>query len=150
MESPGTKVPMSARWLGGLGAVPFIGLAGALPFLDGASRPLAAHALVAYGATILSFLGGVHWGLAIGSQSIPSRGQLPARLILSVIPSLAGWTALLVASTTGLLILALAIAAMLWVDVRATRLSQAPPWYPALRIPLTCVVVATLLFGALV
>ena len=69
MEAAETKVPSAAGWLGGLGAAPFIGLAGAIPFLNGAPRMFVAQALVAYGATILSFLGGVHWGLAIGSQS---------------------------------------------------------------------------------
>jgi hypothetical protein len=37
---------------------------------------------------------------------------------------------------------------MLWVDIRATSLSWAPRWYPKLRIPLTCTVVAALLLGA--
>jgi ABC-type proline/glycine betaine transport system permease subunit len=110
---------------------------------------LVAHALVAYGATILSFLGGVHWGLAIGAHNSAQDGKLPARLILSVMPSLAGWAALLVSESTGLFILVLAIAAMLWVDIRATRMGEAPSWYPKLRIPLTCVVVATLMVGAI-
>jgi hypothetical protein len=149
VESANTRVPSSAGWLGGLGAAPFIGLAGAIPFLAGEPRTLAAHALIGYGATILSFLGGVHWGLAIGSQGQPDSGKVPARLILSVIPSLAGWVALLVAERTGLFILVFAIAAMLGFDIWATRVGHAPAWYPKLRIPLSCVVVAALLFGAL-
>lgn len=150
MEAAETKVPSAAGWLGGLGAAPFIGLAGAIPFLNGAPRMFVAHALVAYGATILSFLGGVHWGLAIGSQSSGDNRKFPARLVLSVMPSLAGWAALLVPEATGLFILATAIATMLWVDIRATRAGHAPSWYPKLRIPLTCVVVATVLLGAIV
>ena len=142
------KVPPSAAWLGGLGALPFIGLAVAAPYLDSAPRMFVVHALVAYGATILSFLGGVHWGLAIGSQSGADHPEFRTRLIVSVIPSLAAWPALLAPETTGLLMLAAAVAAMLWVDVEATRLGHAPQWYPKLRIPLTCVVVAALLFGA--
>jgi len=148
MEAADKKVPVSAAWLGGLGALPFIGLASAMPFLTGAPRSLVADALVAYGATILSFLGGIHWGLAIVSQGGVGRARLPARLIFSVVPSLVAWAALLVADTTGLFILALAVAAMLWVDLRATRVGEAPPWYPNLRIPLTCIVVAALLLGA--
>jgi hypothetical protein len=144
------KVPQSAAWLGGLGALPFIGLAGAIPFLTGGPRSLAADALVAYGATILSFLGGIHWGLAIGSQSSPDRRKLRARLIVSVVPSLVAWAALLVADTTGLFVLALAVSAMLWVDLRATRAGEAPAWYPTLRIPLTCIVVAALIVGAII
>lgn len=149
VEDLDNTVPSSARWLGGLGVAPFICLAGAAPLLGGSTRTLVAHALVAYGATILSFLGGVHWGLAIGPQRVAHSGKLPGRLIVSVIPSLAGWTALLVAESTGLLVLAAAVAAMLWVDLRATRLGQAPPWYPKLRRPLTFAVVAALLSGAM-
>jgi hypothetical protein len=119
------------------------------PFITGPLRLLVVQALVAYGATILSFLGGVHWGLAIGSRDGADPGRLPARLILSVIPSLAAWAALLCPQTAGLFILALSIAAMLWVDVRATQSGDAPPWYPKLRIPLTSMVVASLLLGAI-
>ena len=142
------NVPPSAAWLGGLGALPFIGLAGAAPYLDSAPRMFAVHALAAYGAIILSFLGGVHWGLAIGSRSEVDDPALRTRLIVSVIPSLAAWAALLVPENQGLFLLAAAVAAMLWVDLRATRLGHAPPWYPKLRLPLTCVVVAALLLGA--
>ena len=142
------NVPPTALWLGGLGAFPFVALAGAEPFLEGAPRLLVAHALVAYGATILSFLGGVHWGLAIASRSNAGHPEFRTRLIVSVVPSLAAWVALLFPERIGLLIVAAAIAAMLWVDLRATRAGHAPPWYPKLRIPLTCVVVAALLIGA--
>jgi hypothetical protein len=148
MATADTKVPLSAAWLGGLGALPFIALAGATPFLAAGPLSLAAEALVAYGATILSFLGGIHWGLAIAPEGGATQARLQPRLILSVIPSLAAWAALLVADTIGLFILALAVAAMLWVDLGATRTGEAPPWYPNLRIPLTCIVVAALLLGA--
>ncbi len=150
MDGTDGTVPASAGWLGGLGAAPFIGLAGVMPFLTGAPRLLIAHALVAYGATILSFLGGVHWGLAIGSHGGPDNGRLGARLTLSVIPSLAAWGALLLPERPGLFVLALAVAAMLWLDLRASRLGQTPPWYPKLRIPLSCVVIAALALGAIV
>ena len=142
------NVPQPAGWLGGLGAVPFLGLAIAMHLLDGAHQMLVAHALLTYGAVILSFLGGVHWGLAVGSNRNSDNRQFVARLVLSVLPSLAGWAALLATETTGLLILATAIATMLWVDLRATQAGHAPPWYPKLRIPRTLVVVAALLFGA--
>jgi hypothetical protein len=149
LDTTQTAVPSSAAWLGGLGAIPFVTLAGAIPLLGGVPRLFVVHALLAYGATILSFLGGVHWGLAIRGHSGPDTNKLWARLILSVIPSLAGWAALLVTGSAGLLILAIAIAGMLLVDLRATRLGDAPPWYAKLRVPLSVVVVAALLVGAL-
>ena len=143
-----TTVPSSALWLGAFGAIPFLGLAGATPFLSGPAKLLAAHALAAYGAVILSFLGGVHWGLAVGSEHGSGRGKLSARLAVSVIPSLVGWAGLLIGEAMGLFILATAFAALLLVDLRAARLGESPPWYPRLRIPLSLIVIAALLVGA--
>jgi len=54
------KVPQPAGWLGGLGVAPFLGLSVAMHFVDDTHRVLVAHALLTYGAVILSFLGGVH------------------------------------------------------------------------------------------
>lgn len=143
------KVPAPAGPLGLLGVVPFLGLAAPLPFLANETRLAVAHALVGYAATILSFLGGVHWGLAIAGTGNPRSGSLTARLILSVLPPLVGWISLLLPASAGLVTLSAAIAMMLWADIRATRAGEAPPWYPKLRIPLTCAVAATLLFGGL-
>ena len=148
MSDLDNKVPLSAAWLGGTGALPFVALAGAAPFLAGALRQFAAHALLAYGAIILSFLGGIHWGLAIAPLGGADRKTMGPRLLLSVVPSLAAWTALLMPQKPGLAVLALAIAAMLWVDLRTTRLGEAPAWYPRLRIPLSCAVIASLVLGA--
>jgi len=128
--------------------LPFLALAVPAPYLESAHRMFVIHALAAYGATILSFLGGIHWGLAIAFPSIGEHSKLQIRLIVSVVPSLAAWGALLLPKNEGLLTLAAAIAAMLWVDLRATQAGFAPSWYPKLRIPLTCVVIAALLFGA--
>jgi len=116
--------------------------------VDDTHRVFVSRALLSYGAVILSFLGGVHWGLAIQSKASLTGVQFAVRLILSVLSSIAGWTALLATTPTALLILATAAAAILWVDLRTTRVGQAPPWYPRLRIPLTCVVVGALLLGA--
>lgn len=143
------RPPASAVWLGGLGAIPFIGLAGSAIFLVDAERAYALRALLAYGAVILSFLGGVHWGLAMAETGGAERDGLVLRLVISVVPSLAAWAALLIDARAGLFVLAASIVATLWVDLRATRLGMAPRWYPTLRIPLTGAVVVSLLLGAL-
>lgn len=140
-------MPPSALWLGAFGAVPFVGLAGATAFLSEPAKLLLSHALGAYGAVILSFLGGVHWGLAAGSAHDPEGRKLPARLVVSVIPSLVGWAGLLMADTIGLFILAGGFAAMLLVDLRAARMGEAPAWYLRLRIPLSLIAIAALLVG---
>ena len=150
MTAADIRVPVSAAWLGGLGLVPFISLAAALPFVGQDLQFLAAHALLAYGATILSFLGGVHWGLGIAQGAGAPASGLAGRLTLSIVPSLVAWVALLVAPVAGLILLAAGIALMLRVDLLATRSGFAPPWYPRLRIPLSCAVATTLLAAGFV
>ena len=146
--SSDSKTPVATAWLGGLGGLPFVALALATHLAGEPWRGLGVHALAAYGATILSFLGGVHWGLAIASHRQDPQLKLAGWLVLSVIPSLLGWAALLLPMQAGLTVQATSFAMMLVVDLRATRIGRAPAWYPTLRIPLTCVVVASLILGA--
>jgi hypothetical protein len=145
MTTTPVRIPTTAAWLGGLGVLPFAGLAAVLPWVPAELRTSAGHALVAYGATILSFLGGVHWGLGIARYAPGSDPRLAGRLALSVVPALGGWAALLFSPFTGLLILAAGIAAMLYVDIASARSGFAPAWYPRLRVPLSCAVAASLL-----
>lgn len=139
------KVPRAAGWLGAGGVIPFVTLAIAGPFLSDPIRTQAFLALIAYGAVILSFMGGIHWGLAIAD----SRDAGFRRLGISVLPALIGWAALLVPPAIGILALAVSFALMLSVDLSATRRGEAPAWYPRLRWPLTLIVVTALLIGAL-
>ena len=54
--------------------------------------------LRAYGAVILSFLGGIQWGLAIRNSdgNARTRQGLTPILTVSIVPSLIGWTGLVV------------------------------------------------------
>jgi hypothetical protein len=140
-------VPAAARWLGGAGLIPFAALALAGPFVDVAARPGVAFALAAYGATILSFLGGIRWGLAISSAV--SGAALARPLVVSVIPSLVAWVALLLPSASSLALLALGLAGQLFADIAASRAGETPAWYAALRWPLSCGAALALLAGAL-
>ena len=110
-------------------------------------------ALTAYGAVILAFLGGVHWGLALVDTNdtvadAPTPGQNRMRLVLGVMPSLLGWLA--VVSTLFLpvnLPLAVVIASFVLtnvVEARAARAGLMPTSYLWLRWGLTAVVVAVL------
>lgn len=144
-KSDASKVPSAAAWLGGFGIIPFVVLSFAQTFATDALKSRLSFALLAYGAIILSFLGGVHWGLAIAVPQIDST--LWRRITLSILPSLVAWVALLMPSGIGLLILAGAFVAMLLVDIQASRVQEAPAWYPKLRWPLSCGAIATLLLG---
>ena len=134
-------IPPAARLLGFAGLLPFLGAATALLLADGALRDVAAVALPAYGAVILSFLGGVRWGLAMAAAE---SARLPVRLAISVVPSLAGWVALLLPGAAGLALLAAGFAAMLALDLRD---DSAPGWYATLRLPLSIGAIAALLAG---
>ena len=119
-----------------------LGLAGLLPFLGcgllalrPAADPVDARgllALIAYGAVILAFLGGVHWGFALPDAA---RRAEPQRLSLGVVPSLVGWVALLTVGFVGTTI----------VEARATRAGLMPRGYMALRYGLSATVVVVLL-----
>ena len=54
------SVPSAAKWLGGLGAIPFVVCAGGIALAPPELAVKASDALVIYGAVILSFLGGMY------------------------------------------------------------------------------------------
>lgn len=132
--------------------VRLLGLAGLLPFVAGAAglamlpvpslQAWAGVALVAYGALIASFLGGIHWGLAM-------QGQPPVGLRLGwgVLPSLFAWLAVLLPPSAGLLLLAVLLLACYAVDRRLYARAGMSSWL-GLRLQLTGVAVASCLAGA--
>lgn len=87
-------MPALAILLGIAGLVPFVGCGLGAMARDGeADRMLAA--LIAYGAVMLAFLGGMQWGFALPAGTEVRRQRW--RLVLGVLPPLLGWLALLVA-----------------------------------------------------
>ncbi len=135
-------VPGPAAVLGWLGLIPFVVCAAAPYVLDPYWASMASLGLWAYGAVILSFLGGVQWGLAVAQND----ARL-SRLGLSVLPSLIAWPAVWFGGTTGFLLLALGFGFALALDSVATVRGWAPVWYPRLRAPLTITVFLSLIFG---
>lgn len=136
-----------------LGEVPrpalILGFAGLLPFLACAAGAWAAgdpayiiliNLQMAYGAIVLSFLGAVHWGLALAQEAADNWRRLgPA-----VLPALVGWIALMIPNPLGLLLLALGFVGMFFADRAAVTANRAPAWYAALRKPLTLAVLLSL------
>lgn len=146
-------IPSPALSLGAAGALPFVFLALASHLAPIDERDLIRSVLMAYGAMILSFLGGIIWGLAIGAPfgrvCRVGGAALWPRLGIGVMPSLLGWSALFMPHASGLAVLSLCFLMVFAVDLRLTRSGWAPRWYPKLRLPLTAVVCASLLAGAL-
>jgi hypothetical protein len=131
-------MPRHARLLGFAGLLPQLIALGFV--VSGNDRyTFAAQSLAfAYASLILSFLGGLWWGLA-------ARAEQPPRWIwlASVAPSLFALMCFLPWAFAGswpgpsLIALAAALVVSLAVDTRLVRAALAPRWWLYLRVPLS-------------
>lgn len=131
------------------GAIPFIAATVGL-FAEGSHvRVPAIAALVTYAAVILSFLGGIEWGLAV-SGTVAARADTRERLrattlVISTLPSLAAWGLLWLPSPQWQLGAALALFVGVWLaDLALSRQGLVPAWFVDLRTAVTAVVAITL------
>jgi hypothetical protein len=106
------KPSTTALLLGAGGLIPYIVLSSLSVFTVGTQQEYLVFSLLAYGATIISFLGAIHWGLTIIEAS-PTR----LRLIWSVTPSLIAWLSLILNAPTGLYIQIIVLWICLLVDI---------------------------------
>lgn len=140
----------------------FLGLAGLIPFLWGAatviSDDLAALGLqflgprfigpyvqLFYGSVILSFMSGVLWGFATkATGSLAATGY-----VLSVIPAL--WAFLMTGGgpTSAGMNLIFGFAGVLMLDYAFSRWGLTPPWWMALRVFFTVIVIICLIMTVL-
>lgn len=109
-------------------------------------RQIAVMALGAYGAVILSFLGGIRWGKILNDKTRIKRW---APLALSVVPSLIAWVALLLTPAWLLSILAAGFVLQYALDIEAVKRGELPAWFGRLRTILTTGAVLSLLTGLL-
>jgi Protein of unknown function (DUF3429) len=143
------RLPLTAILLGVAGLIPFIGCGIAALGPDETSAQKMLWALIAYGAVVLSFLGGVHWGFALEPHSLEQGGRSERwRLLFGVLPALVGWLALLVPlalpSWIGLCLLIAGFLGTAIVESQAARRGLVQQGYMLLRWGLTAVVVAML------
>lgn len=141
------SLPRPALWLGLSGLLPFLAALLLAWMGPGDWRGMALFGLKTYGAVILSFLGAVHWGLALRAPPSEAAATAP-RLGLGVLPSLLGWVALLLPTGPGLLLLALGILGTAGVETLATRHGLLPPAYLRLRWLLSLGAGPCLMLGA--
>ena len=145
------SVPRAAALLGGAGLLPPVAcLATAVavrrswPALEAATA-----SELFYAALILSFLGGMWWGLAAGKIL---GDKLAPFLVAAIAPALLAWAALLLGPTfphdaplITAAMLAFGLLASLVVDIRLVRDGIAPAWWMRLRIPLSVILAAVTL-----
>lgn len=157
----GREPPPMAWRLGYAGLIPFV-LGALLVWLTtGEAHPYATTALAAYAALIVSFLGGIHWGLVMkawpdgaGPQSTaeaaqPGSAEAAARsaLVWGVTPSLVAWMGVLMPPYAGLFILGLALIGCYLVDRRRYTAQGLQAWL-TLRFRLTAVASLSCFLGA--
>ena len=119
-------IPLPALLLGIAGVVPFWAAPVAI-WWDPQWWTVAHHQQLVYGALILSFLGGVHWGIALAGDD----HRWP-RYVWSVLPALIGWTSHAF-EHHGILILICGFGTAWSID-RLSPLAEAlPVWYQSLR-----------------
>jgi len=104
METKKRITPLAFK-LGIAGLIPFVVLAGLSFFIESSYKNTIIFSLLAYGASICSFLGAIHWGLTMRDTN-PNT----LYLIWGVFPSLISWVSLIIKPELGLLI----VSGLLW------------------------------------
>jgi hypothetical protein len=133
------------------GVALLLGLAGLIPFAAGAAAlwtPLAPltpdlglKLVTTYGAIILSFLGGIRWGTAIGPYDTRRQGL---EFSASVLGSLAGLAAVFIPPVPALTLLITGFLMQALWDVTSVESGRLPSWFGKLRMLLTAGAVVSL------
>jgi len=125
----------TAKILGYAGLIPFLVFAAGswvvLPYVNDSIT-----ILLNYAAIILSFMGAIHWGVAMAGDEIDSAKYYVA----SVIPALLAWIALLLPQTMALSLLLSGFIGLLIYDSKVEKVQHLPSWYIPMRIRLTITV----------
>ena len=122
------------------GCVPFAMGTVALLWGDSHIRVPGIAALVTYCAIVISVLGGIEGGLALGEQFANEKARAHA-LVLSTIPSLAAWGVLWLPSPQWQLGASMALFVAVWAaDLWLARSGLIPSWFVDLRTAATAIV----------
>ena len=131
------------------GAIPFAVMTFALVGTGNHIRIPAIAALVTYAAVILSFLGGIEWGLAVHDPvpgPSPQKERIRAMaLFISAGPSLAAWGVFWLPTPHWQLGTSIGLFILVWAaDLGLSRQGLVPSWFVDLRTAITAVVVVIL------
>ena len=131
-------IPPIARLLGLSGLLPQLAAVALLLSGDPQSRFSALAIAYAYAAIILSFLGGLWWGLAARADS-PPRWLWFASVAPSLVALVTAWPWMVGLRWPGpsLVVLGISLIAALLVDRALVKAGIAPPGWMKLRMPLS-------------
>ncbi len=136
------------------GTIPFVVCAAILLFGTamglGGLRQFAGQAITTYAAVIVSFLGGIQWGVALATyEHQPQTAK--SLFLLSVVPSLLAWAMLFLPNGSSRVIVAIFLVGFVWVIDALLHLQQVlPTWFFRLRSIVSAVVIASLIAAMLV
>lgn len=133
------NLPVPARWLGYAGLLPQAAVVAALLTHDLEWRFTALATGFAYAALILSFLGGLWWGLAAQASERTPKWVWPVAVIPSLVALLSAlpWATGDTWPVPSMLLLGVSLIVALGVDYRLYRLGIAPAGWMTLRVPLS-------------
>ena len=132
----------TARLLGNLGLLPFVAGAALVWVVNAEAHPYATLALAAYAAVIVSFLGGIHWGLAFRLSAPPA-----SLFVWGVVPSLVAWVAVMMPASAGLVVHGVMLVVCYLVDRRVYPTQGLAQWL-TLRFRLSTVAALSCFLGA--
>ena len=135
------NIPLSALSLGLAGLIPFWGLTILIITLDSPMKNFAVQANITYGALILSFLGGIHWGVALMNAKYLNWLSLS----WGVSPTLFAWLALFLQPSMGLTMLIFGFLATAIIDFRIFASNRDNAWFGKLRTILSIGAITALL-----
>ena len=140
VDEQGRVETMGMR-LGYLGLIPFV-FGAVTALLSQELVSLAFQAFILYSLAILSFMGGVHWGLALITGTRQST-----RLLISVVPVVAAWICLIaLPAPLTLAVLGGGFIAQWFIDRPILAELPIPSWYLEMRPRLAYVVAGCHLF----
>ena len=135
------RVETMGMRLGYLGLIPFV-FGAVTALLSQELVSLAFQAFILYSLAILSFMGGVHWGLALITGTRQST-----RLLISVVPVVVAWICLIaLPAPLTLAVLGGGFIAQWFIDRPILAELPIPSWYLEMRPRLAYVVAGCHLF----
>jgi hypothetical protein len=146
MSTHADQTRKQVKLLAYAGLLPFMGLSVLLWLVDPDLHPFVALALAGYGASIVSFLGGIHWGIGFRNASRMHNAPL-FNFGWGVVPSLLAWIAITMPAYAGLPLLALILGLCYAVDRKTYPEAGLEEWLP-MRLHLTVVAAISCLMGA--
>lgn len=137
------RIPAAALWIGIAGLVPFAA-AGAARFFDWPLLPPPAGLRlgILYGTLILSFLGGIRWGVALPERAPRSQA---ANFAIGALPILAALSAIFLPDVLALALLICGFLLQALWDVMSAEDGRLPHWFARLRMMLTAGAVPVLI-----